>query len=296
MMHSHSQKGFSLIEVAIGILILGGILTSVAGVYQMLSDTRHQATEADNIDRINQSINTYLAVNAYLPCPDTDTDPDGVENRTVTGGVSVCDSREGGLPYSDLGLPNVDSWGNPYYYRVHQRAESSTYINRICEPASVLGLSGARDNTDLWFCPDSNMFFCSTQAKCNLVCTAACTDNVAQDPRPTASLTSPPYFHLATRPYGAIKGDHNIIIRDEEANQLGEGVVAVVVSWGANGKEAYRDVIDEDNCVNATVDELANCDGDREFVQTRTGEDRDFVTWVTVGQAKVAIIGTGEFR
>lgn len=298
-LYSRRQSGFSLMEIAIGMLILGTILVSMTDVYEFMLDSNRQSQEQKSIKAIDDAVNTYLVVNRYLPCPDTDTVPDGVENRTEVAGVSYCTSREGGLPYTDLGVQALDAWGNAYYYRVHQRADvaiANDYINEICQPASVLGLSGTRGADDLWMCPETNIYYCKdagSASTCDNVCPSACIDTI--DPRPATSVGSPPFFHLATPPYGSLYGDGNIVMRDAGGNQLGEGVVAVVVSWGANGKTVYRNVSGS-NCTGATTDELENCDNDRNFVNTQTGLDRDFVTWVTVNQAKMALIQTGAYR
>ncbi|WP_157753554.1 type II secretion system protein [Thiomicrorhabdus chilensis] len=285
-----NQKGFSIIEITIGLLILTLVLAGFNGIFGLVFDTDHKMEEQKNMARIHDSMRTYLSVNAYVPCPDTDGD--GLENRSVSSGVEVCVDREGTLPFNDLGVPEKDAWGNPYYYRVHQRAESSTYVNDSCEPASVLGKAGTRSQADMWLCPDTNIYYCAditASSNCNDVCSSTCTNTT--DPRPTTNVTLPPFFHLATPPFGGVSGSLNIIVNDENGNQKSEGVVATVVSWGANGKEVNRD-----NCTGGTSDEMENCDDDRVFVDTQTGENRDFVTWVTVNQAKVAIIGTGEFR
>lgn len=285
------QKGFTLIEVAITLLVIAGISTTVLLVYQSVLDTNAKLKEQQNIYQISKSMNTFLAVNSFIPCPDTDGD--GLENRTIAStGEFECADREGGLPFNDLGVKEKDAWGNPYYYRVHQRAESATYVNDICEPASVLGRSGPRSKADLWLCPDTNIYYCADSTSsnnCDSVCSSLCTNST--DPRPSSNVTSAPFFHLATPPYGTVAGSYNLEVTDEVGNQVDEGVVAVVISWGNNGSSVNRD-----NCTNGSVNELENCDDDRDFVNTITGENRDFMTWVTVNQAKVAIIGSGNFR
>lgn len=289
-----SVKGFSLMEMAIALLILGLVIVSFQGIFKLLFDTDHKMREQQSMHRINSSLNTYLSVNAHLPCPDTDGD--GRENRVDSSGILVCADREGGLPYEDIGVPATDAWGNAYYYRVHQRAEQSQYINQICEPASVLGLSGTRGTNNLWLCPTSNIYYCSASitasTDCDVtfnICDVPCTNST--DPRPAATPTSPPYFHLATPPYGTVSGSMNLRVYNEDSEQLGEGVVAVVVSWGANG-----DTVNRASCSGGSALEMENCDDDRDFVDTQTGLDRDFITWVTVNQAKAAIIGTRAIR
>lgn len=293
-LHPNVVKGFSLIEMAIALLILGLLIVSFQGIFKLVFDTDHKMLEQQSMHTINRALQTYVSVNSYLPCPDTDGD--GRENRVLDTGNSVCVDREGGLPFEDIGVPATDAWGNPYYYRVHQRAEQGVYVNQICEPASVLGLSGTRGTDNLWLCPSSNIYYCSASitasTDCDVslnICDVPCTN--ATDPRPTATPNSAPFFHLATPPFGTVSGSLNLRVYNEDAEQLGEGVVAVVVSWGANG-----DAVNRTSCSGGTADELENCDDDRDFVDTQTGLDRDFVTWVTVSQAKVALIGTRKVR
>ena len=295
------QNGFSLIEVAIGLLVLGIIMSGFYGIAKQLFETDHKQTELANMRTIQSSINIYLAVNAHLPCPDTDND--GRENRA--DGIS-CDAREGYLPYSDLGVKSKDAWGNEYYYRVNQKAESATYITEICQSASVLGKAGAGQTTDLWLCPETNLYYCKAAGThdCDSVCADTCVNTIEPRPHVTGvSSDTAPFFHLITPPIGALSGASNLNIYNEDAapydgsiDPMGGGIVAVVVSWGANGQEVYRYDDGRESCGGGTVAENVNCTDSLDFVDIRTGADRDFITWVTVNQAKVAIIGRGDLK
>ena len=304
------KAGFSLIEVALSLVILGMILLNFQGIAKQLFEVDHQQTQQNDMLRINDAMNTFLSVNAFLPCPDTDSPPDGLENRedgTVDSTIKVCTDREGYLPYADLGVKSKDAWGNDYYYRVHQRAESEAYITQACRPASVLGREGTGGITNLSVCPASNQYYCKAETICSAQCKdvdsnpVTCLDTI--DPRPNANVA--PFFHLATPPFGNVPGEYNVRIYNEnaasydsDADDMDGGVVAVAVSWGANGDSVYRYSDTRNSCVagTGTAAELANCADSRDFVDIRTGEGRDFITWATVNQAKVAIIGTGEFR
>lgn len=278
-------------EVAIVLLIIAGLSTSIVTVYKTVFNTDHKLEEQRNINQIGKALNTFLAVNSYVPCPDTDGD--GLENRMDSSGISVCSDREGGLPFNDLGVKDKDAWGNAYYYRVHQRAVDGARINDICEPASVLGKSGSRSKVNLAMCPDTNVYYCAAALNnCDDACTSLCTiPTTTIDPRPATGTTSAPFFHLATPPFGSVSGSLNIQITDEAGTKIDEGVVAVVLSWGANGS-----AVNDKSCVGGTASEFENCNDDRNFVNIKTGENQDFMTWVTVSQAKVAIIGSGSFR
>jgi len=294
-------RGFSLIEVAIGLVIIGLLMGQFTGLYELILSTDREKRERVSMHKIHDSMNTFLASNMFLPCPDTDGN--GLENRDSD---KSCSSREGYLPYKELGVDGTDAWGNQYYYRVNQQAENTANVRDVCSSASVMGYGGTKLGADtsgkLRLCPDSNIYYCSVSG-CNSACSSAC---IEQDPRSTDLL--PPYFHLATPPFGSLSGSYNLKIYNEDyapydatngkpnGGDNGNGTVAVVISWGANGDYVYRYDSGNEKCTSGTAAEIENCDGDRVLVDTKTGENRDFVTWFTVNQAKMALIYNGEFR
>lgn len=289
------NKGFTLIETAFGVLILSLVITGIGALYKQGIDVEQLKEQRQQVKTIHDAINTFLRVNHYLPCPDTDGDGEE-DRRRPSGDKSVCDEPEGTLPYKDIGVSGLDAWQNPYYYRVNSRADDSDYINDICEPASVMGFEGSYDLGDLELCDSSNIYYCDNKCSdLSPACSGSC-ENV--DPRVNvdtsgdgvADAPGPPYFHLATPPYGSLKGFGNLNIEDDNGNSLGSGIVAVVISWGEDG-----DAVNDSNC-SSGVENEENCDGDTDFVDTRTGEERDFLTWVTVNQAKAAIISQRKFR
>jgi len=105
------QGGFSLVEIAIAIAVLGvfvAVAANVAAVSVARANTR--ATET-TLTRIEQSIVTYAFANLRLPCADTTGD-----------GFGDCTGRDGWVPYADLGLGGLpqDGWGRPIRY-VHNQ-------------------------------------------------------------------------------------------------------------------------------------------------------------------------------
>jgi type II secretory pathway pseudopilin PulG len=304
-----NKKGFSIIEATIALLIAGMVMAAFGNVFKLLFDVNHKSAEQQNMQTIETAVNTFLRANYFLPCPDTDGD--GKENR---GGSNECSDVEGELPYLDLGVPSKDAWGNAYYYRVHDDADSSD-VNEVCQPESVLGKLGSGGVTDLWLCPATNHYYCGIKARCDVACLTPSVSSTSTiptvatpcvgsvDPRPNILNTAAPapYYHLATPPIGILKGSGNLTVVSETDNtlELGEGIVAVIVSWGADGKQVNRSLVSgtwNDNCSGTSSNELENCDDDSTFVDTLSGENRDFIRWVTVNQAKYALIGSGEFR
>lgn len=142
------QKGFTLIEIAIVIVVigflLGGLLSSVGVQRQQIrrDETREQ------LDLIKQALIGFAIQNRRLPCPDTDamgTPFYGQENPV--GGpaneLTPCDSAWGTLPFTDLGVGQQDSWGNPFHYRVSDGSSGGTNFTDQVLPSFTLASAGS---------------------------------------------------------------------------------------------------------------------------------------------------------
>jgi len=112
-------RGFTLIEMAVVVVIVGLMLGGLLMPLTAQMDQRDYSKTKDDIDTIKNALIGYamshsLATDGkpYLPCPDTDGD--GIENRNV----SACTNQEGDIPWADLGMPRIDSWGRTYRYHV----------------------------------------------------------------------------------------------------------------------------------------------------------------------------------
>ena len=118
-----ANRGFSLVELSVVVLIIGIIMTMGIGAWTAnLENQAHSAT-AQRQAAIKEALTGYLRRNNRLPCPDNDfTAPDGVENRTTAGNpATACSTAFGILPYVTLGLSrdaSRDGWGNFFSYHV----------------------------------------------------------------------------------------------------------------------------------------------------------------------------------
>ena len=136
------QKGFSLIEVAL-VLVIIGLLT--AGGLNLVKSKREQAMYGASVDALKKSkeaLVAYVVINGHLPCPDSDLIPDGSENR----GTNQCSANTGVLPYIDMGLNQVsvkDSWGNYIRYEINTGATVLANVNVNTHSASFFNLSSA---------------------------------------------------------------------------------------------------------------------------------------------------------
>lgn len=112
-------RGFTLIELAVALAVIGlllGMLIVPLNTQidqQRINDTRKQA------NLIVEAILGFAAANGRLPCPATPGTANtvagaGLENKPV----STCGLTEGVVPWATLGVPETDSWGRRFTYRV----------------------------------------------------------------------------------------------------------------------------------------------------------------------------------
>jgi prepilin-type N-terminal cleavage/methylation domain-containing protein len=116
-----SENGFTLIEVAIVLLVVSILLGYTVGMFPVQQELKQYRAVNDEMDRIIESIYAYAQVNGRLPCAATAAsfgfaDPDG---------GTECNTWYGFLPAKTLGIDGryrdsllIDPWGNPYRYQV----------------------------------------------------------------------------------------------------------------------------------------------------------------------------------
>jgi prepilin-type N-terminal cleavage/methylation domain-containing protein len=103
----HPHRGFTLIEVAISMVILGLVLTGlVVSLSQQLQQRRLLDTRT-TLAEANDALIAFVTANARLPCPAV-AGSNGLEATTAPG---VCTAAAGFLPAVTLGLPNLDGNG-----------------------------------------------------------------------------------------------------------------------------------------------------------------------------------------
>ncbi len=110
MHHRSKQGGFTLIEMAIVLLVigllLGGLLTPLSN---KIESERYKESSRE-LDKIVDALMGYAVANRRLPC--ADTDDDGFED------VGANCNDEGSVPWATLGVGREDAWGNSIRYRV----------------------------------------------------------------------------------------------------------------------------------------------------------------------------------
>lgn len=111
-----SARGFTLVEIAIVLLIVGLLL---GGLLMPLATQVKAAKIAEtqkSMEEIKEAILGFAMVNGFLPCPDSLLN-DGVSDPPA--GTAACNSNVGILPWVTLNVKGADSWGNHYRYQVN---------------------------------------------------------------------------------------------------------------------------------------------------------------------------------
>ena len=115
----NKQNGFSLIEMAVVLMIvallLGGLLPTISSQVEQrqVNETRKQ------MDEISSALLGFAISNGRLPCPADPSIATGLANAGISRATctTVPDST-GALPWATLGVNETDAWGNRYTYRV----------------------------------------------------------------------------------------------------------------------------------------------------------------------------------
>jgi len=246
------QRGFSLVEMAMVLviigLLLGGLLMPLTAQIdqQKIGETRKSLAE------IKEALAGFAIVNGRLPCPANgsiaaDAASAGQEATTGTGALLICTttigsgvpSNSGVLPWATLGLSETDAWGRRFTYRV---------TSSFADGADGAGSSGG---------------------------TAACTTS------PTASGVS---FQLCSN------GNMRVLTASSGGTSLATNIPAIIISHGKNGFGAFTRTGTQITTVGADENEAENTDGvaDTDYVDREIDLNPDtaatfddIVVWVS---------------
>lgn len=118
------SAGFSLVELAIVVLIVSILLTMGLAAFSVQVDTAALSATQRRQETIKDALIAYLRSNKRLPCPETTalsgSPPTGTETRLTPGNpATLCDSFWGTVPFATLGLSRetaLDGYGNFFSY------------------------------------------------------------------------------------------------------------------------------------------------------------------------------------
>jgi len=138
------QKGFTLIEIALVLVIVGLMLAGSLSLMSGQRDSVKLKESQTKLENLKNVLLNFAAINGYLPC--ADGDGDGKEDRASSG---ACSTVVGTLPYSDIGvsLANIkDGYGNKIRYAINT---DTIDAQKICYDGNPVG--EARNSAN-YFC------------------------------------------------------------------------------------------------------------------------------------------------
>ncbi|APV51503.1 hypothetical protein BWI17_18500 [Betaproteobacteria bacterium GR16-43] len=150
---SPRERGFTLIEIAIVIAIMGLLLTMMIGISASLIGQQRREATRNKLAQVETALALFVSQNQRLPCPADGAIPSsganaGVERTTTVpvtpanqcsvDGVAGSQAR-GVVPWRTLGLAEADvtdGWGTRLTYRVTPEFARQYAMNlSYCDPA-----------------------------------------------------------------------------------------------------------------------------------------------------------------
>ena len=168
------QSGFTLIEIAVVLVIIGVLVGSFIGSINSRIETTRRDSAINQLKDIKLSLFGYAAATGRLPCPTTAIG--GGQEQPVAGGN--CTTLYGFIPGRTLGLNGaynrdnllIDSWGNPFRYSI-TNSNASAFTTTPGGGGSIQEMAAASINGLAALSPD--IVICDGDSTNNNSCAGA---------------------------------------------------------------------------------------------------------------------------
>ncbi len=128
------QAGFSLIEIAIVLVIVGLMIGGLVTPLTVQFEQRKVADTQKALDEAKEALTGFALLHGYLPCPAVSS-MNGLEDRR--GARCNGEKRVGILPWATLGLRKSDSWNNLFRYSVTPAFSDSEQLFALSTPRDI---------------------------------------------------------------------------------------------------------------------------------------------------------------
>lgn len=124
MQRSRTQQGFTLVEMAIVLLIVGLLTRTLLNPIMVAQQHKGYNVTRSHLLQVKDSLLAHIVAHGYLPCPITTAT--ARYNSAAYNKDAICDIEQGFVPAVKLGLSGpmnsqgalLDVWNRPYRYAV----------------------------------------------------------------------------------------------------------------------------------------------------------------------------------
>lgn len=237
-----SIKGFTLVEMAVVLVVIGLLMTGLLGTARNQIESKRLQETQTAMAEIREALIAFTIRNGRLPCPAdrvlaTTNANAGLEAVNGNACAATVDSRasandlsggyDGVIPWRTLGVRELDAWGTRYTYRVTDVVAVGVGV------------------------PQQQWFARSLAIADPLPCTGQ-TQRIAIGICSTGNIT--------TKNNASLGG-----------NLSGQDIAAMIISHGKNKRGGYGS--DGVQVAGAAGDELLNADRNNQFVNSPNVDD-----------------------
>lgn len=132
--HAGKQGGFSLVEMAIVLVIVGLMIGGLLAPLSMQIEQRKQAETQKALEEAREALIGYALRYGYLPCPAISAG-NGLEDRQQQRCSN--DKRQGFLPWATLGVNRADAWNRLFRYSVTPAFSDAGALFTLATPRDI---------------------------------------------------------------------------------------------------------------------------------------------------------------
>ncbi len=234
-----SSSGFTLIEIAVVLVIVGFLLGSFIGSITQRIETSQRENTKKQLADIKVALLGFASAKGRLPCPATTTS-EGFEDPPNGSEIAVpCVLQHGFIPGKSLGIDGVynrdnllvDVWGNPIRYSV-----TTSNNNAFTTLYTAPGAGGMKDVGIANLLP--NLFICDADSAQADDCDAGVTTLIDNAPLIVLSLGKDGSDFVTNVAPNSDQGE-NAGEATVAANAAGENVAYTVGSGNAFVNKSY---------------------------------------------------------
>lgn len=110
-MSSRRQHGFTLIEISIGLMIMGLVTMGLVATLSQQAEQRRLIETRALLTQAREALLAFVSANGRLPCPAVAASSGQESVLAIVNGVTTCTTSTGFLPAVTLGMPGLDPGG-----------------------------------------------------------------------------------------------------------------------------------------------------------------------------------------